>query len=159
MEKIDKLRYKIAEMCLRYSEMENTNNEKGQRLLFDIQKLTESFNLIKEQLDYTSALEFINPIQPIVSNNLKYKSIENGYFWVQLSEDGSWIIAKFHNGWFYSTMEGVKLMGDDLLKVGERIEHEEIETAKCSKCYDTGFLQINGIFTNKKCPNKCNHKQ
>lgn len=71
MEKIDKLRYKIAEMCLRYSEMENTNNEKGQRLLFDIQKLTESFNLIKEQFDYTSALEFINPIQPIISNNLK----------------------------------------------------------------------------------------
>jgi hypothetical protein len=28
-------------------------------------------------------------------------------------------------------------------------------TVKCNKCYDTGYMQIHGTLTTKKCPRKC----
>jgi hypothetical protein len=29
---------------------------------------------------------------------------------------------------------------------------------KCKRCYDTGYVQVHGIFTQKRCPNKCDTK-
>lgn len=120
--KLAELKCKLAEMCLKYANMESTNNKDGAELLFKIQELTKALNAINGS--------FI--INPFLSESdkekvFKYKPLENGYYWVKVREYKKWEILKYHNGYFYVFNTGeckVRYEESDIYEIGEKIDHK-----------------------------------